>query len=87
MTKLLLTTALAAIATVALAVPSASAAGTVPCEDMLKDLRSAVAKASLSEADKAKVTTLEDKGIERCNADDDKRADSFFAQALQLVGK
>lgn len=87
MKKLLLTAALAAIAAVGFTVPSASAAGTMPCEDMLKDLRAAVAKASLSKVDKTKVTALEDKGIERCNADDDKRADGFFAQALQFVEK
>jgi len=27
------------------------------------------------------------KGIERCNADDDKRADDFFAQAMAIMGK
>lgn len=87
MKKLFLTAALAGAAVAGAAAPTARAAGTVPCEDMLKDLRAAVAKASLSKADMAKVTALEDKSIERCNADDDKRADGFFAQALQLVGK
>jgi hypothetical protein len=59
----------------------------VPCEDMLKDLRAAVGSATLNDADKAKVTDLQDKGIERCNADDDARADAFFADAMKLLGK
>lgn len=63
------------------------AAGPVPCEDMLKDVRAAKATAKLNEADKAQVDQLEAKGVERCNADDDKRADEFFAQALKLLGK
>ena len=54
---------------------------------MLKDVRAAKATAKLNEADKAQVDQLEAKGVERCNADDDKRADEFFAQALKLLGK
>ncbi len=64
----------------------AQAAG-VPCEDMLKQLRDAEATAKPSDADKAKVAALEAKGVERCNADDDKRADDFFGQALKILGK
>jgi len=59
----------------------------VPCEKMLSDLRAAEKAMQLNEADTAKVAELEDKGIERCNADDDKRADTFFAEALKLLGK
>ena len=62
-------------------------AATTPCETVLKDLRATEAKAKLNDADKAKVKELEDKGIERCNADDDKRADEFFDQAMKIVGK
>lgn len=59
----------------------------VPCEDMLAQYRTVEPKtASLPDADKAKVAELEAKGLERCNADDDKRADDFFAQAIQLIG-
>ena len=54
---------------------------------MLNDVRTTQAAAKLSDADAAKVKALEDKGIERCNADDDKRADDFFTQALKLMGK
>jgi hypothetical protein len=62
-------------------------AATAPCEETLKTLRAAEATATLSAADKAKVSELEAKGIERCNADDDKRADEFFAQAMKVMGK
>ena len=58
-----------------------------PCETALKDLRAAEAKATLNDADKNKVSELETKGIERCKADDDKRADDFFAQAMKILGK
>jgi hypothetical protein len=54
---------------------------------MLSDVKAAVESAKLSEADKAKVTDLEDKGLERCKADDDARADALFAQALKILGK
>ena len=64
-----------------------AAAEDVPCEDMLADLRAAIDGATLSDADVAKVKELEDKGIERCNADDDARADEFFTQAMKILGK
>jgi hypothetical protein len=66
---------------------SAVFAATAPCEDTLKALRAAEATATLSAADKTKVSELETKGIERCNADDDTRADDFFAQAMKVMGK
>lgn len=66
---------------------AAANAATVPCEDMLKQLRDAEKTATLGATDKAKVAELESKGIERCNADDDKRADNFFADALKIVAK
>ena len=62
-------------------------AATVPCENVLKQLRDAEKTATLGDADKAKVAELENKGIERCNADDDKRADKFFEDALGIVAK
>jgi hypothetical protein len=68
--------------------PMANAlAATVPCETMLKDLRAAATAAKLDDAAKAEVNELESKGIERCNADDDKHADEFFSQAMKVVGK
>ncbi|TPN83630.1 hypothetical protein FJ987_19220 [Mesorhizobium sp. CU2] len=77
-----------AFAAVAIVTPLAVAiAAPTPCETALKDLRAAEAKATLNDADKNKVSELETKGIERCNADDDKRADDFFAQAMKIIGK
>ncbi|MBZ9728024.1 hypothetical protein LB554_29190 [Mesorhizobium sp. CO1-1-11] len=78
----------AALATLALCGSLSSVfAATAPCEETLKALRAAEATAKLSPADKTKVSELETKGIERCNADDDKRADDFFAQAMKVMGK
>ncbi|QKC80982.1 hypothetical protein [Mesorhizobium sp. NZP2077] len=62
-------------------------AAPAPCEETLKALRAAEATAKLNDADKNKVSELETKGIERCNADDDKRADDFFAQGMKVMGK
>jgi hypothetical protein len=73
--------------TFAIAASAAADAATVPCEDMLKQLREAEKTATLSDADKAAAAELETKGIERCNADDDKRADKFFTDALNIVTK
>lgn len=70
-----------------LGLSSAFAAGPVPCEDMLKDLRAAEASAKIDPAVKAQYEDLKAKGVERCNADDDKRADAFFADAMKLLGK
>lgn len=58
----------------------------LPCEDLLAAVRSTMTT-SPPAADQARLDELEGKGIERCNADDDKRADDFFAQALALMGK
>ncbi|MBK1871485.1 hypothetical protein [Taklimakanibacter albus] len=66
---------------------TAAHAATVPCEDLLQKLRDAEKTATLSAADKAQVSELETKGIERCNADDDKRADKFFEDALKITAK
>ena len=65
----------------------AATAAPVPCEDALKQLRDAEKTATPADADKAKVAELENKGIERCKADDDKRADKFFEDALKIVAK
>lgn len=77
-----------ALGTLAVSAPVSSVlAAAAPCEDTLKTLRAAEAAATLNADDKAKVSALETKGIERCNADDDKRADDFFAQAMKVMGK
>ena len=62
-------------------------AATVPCEEALKQLRDAETAATLSDADKATVTDLEGKGLERCKADDDAGADAFFSDAMKLVAR
>lgn len=62
-------------------------AANVPCEEVLKQLRAAEASAKPSDTDKTKISDLEAKGVERCNADDDKRADEFFSQAMKILGK
>jgi hypothetical protein len=80
-------TSVIALVAFGLATQPARAAQVVPCENMLKELRAAVQAAKLGDADAAKVKELEDKGIERCNADDDKRADDFFGQAMAIVKK
>ncbi len=64
-----------------------ASAATVPCEDMLKTLRDTLETVKLSDADMKTVAELQAKGTERCNADDDKRADAFFTDALKLAGK
>ncbi|SHF58777.1 hypothetical protein SAMN05444339_108118 [Loktanella atrilutea] len=51
----------------------------LPCEVMLDQFRTTLAGATLADADRATIDTLQAKGTERCNADDDARADDFFA--------
>lgn len=60
-------------------------AAPVPCEDKLVELRAAMARATLSDDAIKPVKALEAEGVERCNADDDKRADAFFDDALKLL--
>jgi hypothetical protein len=76
----------ALIGAFALLIP-VSAFAKVPCEETLKDVRAARADAKLSDADAAKVDGLIAKGIDRCNADDDNRANGFFKDALTAMGK
>ena len=57
----------------------------LPCEVMLKDVASGLATTTLAAADKASATDFQTKALERCNADDDARADGFSAQALALL--
>jgi hypothetical protein len=86
MKNLLFAAAIASFAS--LAAPAAHAADVVPCEDMLQATRDALAAATtLAAADKTKVDELMAKGVERCNADDDKHADALFGDAMKLMGK
>lgn len=57
----------------------------LPCEEVLGTLRTALETATLNAADQASVDALQARGTERCNADDDKRADDFFGQALTII--
>lgn len=59
----------------------------VPCEETLKDVRAARTDAKLSDADTTKVDDLITKGVDRCNADDDNRANDFFKEAMTAMGK
>ncbi len=65
----------------------ANAATVIPCEDVLVTLNDAMAKAKLSDADMKTVMDLKAKGEERCKAEDDRRADGFFNDALAIVTK
>jgi hypothetical protein len=71
----------------ALPVAASHAAAPAPCEKMLNDVRAALGATKLGDADKAKIVDLQNKGIERCKADDDAHADEFFAAALKALGK
>jgi hypothetical protein len=77
----------AAAVLVSAALPASALAAPTSCEDMLNTVKTALQSTTLSDADNAKVADLENRGIERCKADDDARADDFFAQALALMGK
>jgi hypothetical protein len=59
----------------------------LPCEDMIGMVRDALPKVTLAAADAASVADLQTKATERCNADDDTRADGFSAQALAIITK
>ena len=78
---------LAASLSAVLATASLSHASEVPCEESLKQLRALETSSMPGDAVKAEVAKLEAKGVERCNADDDKRANEFFAQATKLLAK
>ncbi|WP_428423411.1 hypothetical protein [Pararhizobium sp.] len=76
----------AVIGALTVLVPAAAFAK-VPCEETLKDVRTARTSAKLSDADTTKVDDLINKGIDRCNADDDNRANDFFKDAMTAMGK
>ena len=62
-------------------------AANVPCEDLQKTLTETLATAKLSDADMKAIAELKAKGEERCTAEDDKRADAFFTDAIKLASK
>lgn len=57
----------------------------LPCEVMLKAVADGLATTAIAAADKVAAIDFQTKGLERCNADDDARADGFSAQALALL--
>lgn len=65
----------------------AYAATAVPCEDVLAALDAAMVTAKLSDSDMKIVADLKAKGQERCTAEDDRRADGFFNDALAIATK
>jgi hypothetical protein len=75
--------AMAASTATAFAVTNADGSA-LPCEVALKTLRDAAT--TKTPKDQAAYDTAMNKGLERCNADDDKRADGFFADAFALLG-
>lgn len=59
----------------------------IPCEDLIGQLKTASAKAGISSDSKAKAADFLTKALERCNADDDQRADAFSAQGLAVLNQ
>ncbi len=78
---------LVAISTVSSLGSIANAAPAVPCEDVLATFNDALSKAKLNDADAKAVAELKAKGEERCTAEDDRRADGFFNDALAIITK
>lgn len=56
----------------------------LPCEEMLGQIKAAAATV-IDPQIKTQVADFQSKGTERCNADDDAHADTFFAQGLALT--
>lgn len=86
MKRPIIAAALIAVSTLA-GLSSFANAANVPCEDLLKTLTETLATAKLSDADMKAITELKAKGEERCTAEDDKRADAFFTDAIKLASK
>ena len=58
----------------------------VPCGLTLAKLRGVLAYAAPSRANTARFKDLQSRGIERCNANDDRRANDLLAEALGMIG-
>ncbi len=57
----------------------------IPCEDLITQLKAAIDAGKIPAANQAAATDFKTKALERCNADDDTRADAFSAQGLALA--
>jgi hypothetical protein len=79
--------AVASVASVAGIATTDANGRALPCEVMLKDVAAQLTTAKLAPDVLAQVTGFQTKALERCNADDDARADGFSAQALALLAK
>lgn len=75
------------VATVAGIATTDENARALPCEVMLKDVAAGLASGKLAGDALAQATEFQTKALERCNADDDARADGFSAQALALLAE
>lgn len=59
----------------------------LPCEAMLATLRDGLVNPGLPAKTQAAAADFQTKATERCNADDDARANAFSAQGLVLISK
>ena len=67
-------------------IPVTDAAGhPLPCEAMLAEVNTKLAATTMTPEAGAAIADLIAKATERCNADDDRNADAFSAQALQML--
>jgi hypothetical protein len=57
----------------------------MPCEAMLAEVNAKLATTTMTPEAGAALADLIAKATERCNADDDRNADAFSAQALQML--
>ncbi|WP_010140523.1 hypothetical protein [Oceanicola sp. S124] len=57
----------------------------IACEGMPGELREGMTAGRVPTGAKAQVSDLQSKAVERCIADDDRRADTFSAHALALL--
>ena len=57
----------------------------LPCENLLKSLKAAIADGKIAADKTAAASDFVTKGTERCNSDDDTHANEFSAQGLALA--
>lgn len=57
----------------------------VPCEELINQLKAASVKSGIAADKMTKAADFLAKALERCNADDDQRADAFSAQGIALL--
>ena len=72
-------------ATLIFGLTSVARADEVPCESMLKALRTTLTSVKLSDADRAEVDELEAMGVARCDAHDNKLANVYLIGAIRVI--